>query len=110
MIGVQLLGMVVGLAAIHLTYLYYRRAQFTKRELYFWVILWVIFVFVSVFPKSIWPVVDYLGLSRPMDFIMIAAFIVLFALTFVNYVVNQRQGRKLEKLVREQALKDLDKR
>ena len=107
MIGIQLGGVVVGLAAIHLTYLYYKRANFTRKELLFWGFIWVSFIFVSIFPRSVSPVTGYLGLSRPMDLIMIIAFIILFMLTFHNYIVNRQQKQKLERLVRELALKDL---
>ena len=50
----------------------------------------------------------YLGLTRPMDFIMIAAFVVLFSLAFHNYVLGRKQAIDLEKIVREIALRDTD--
>lgn len=109
MVTIQLFGMVVGIAAIHLTYLYYKRADFTKKELYFWIVIWVTFIFVAVFPRSVTPVVGVLGLRRPMDLIMIIAFVVLFFLAFHNYVVTRRQGKRLNKLIQDLALKDLDK-
>ena len=109
MVGIQLMGVVVGLAAIHLTYLYYKRASFTKKELLFWGFIWLTFIFVAVFPRSVAPIVGYLGLTRPMDLIMIVAFIILFSLAFHNYIVNRQQKNKLERLVRDLALKDLDK-
>ena len=108
MITIQLISIVVGLAAIHLTYLYYKRKYFTKRELLLWGFIWLAFIFASLFPRSMTPVVGYLGLQRPMDLIMLVAFIILFALTFQNYVTNRKQDAKLERLIRELALKDLD--
>lgn len=109
MITIQLIGVLIGLAAIHLTYLYYKRANFTKKELIFWLFVWAAFIFISIFPRSVTPIVGYLGLQRPMDLIMIVAFIILFALTFHNYVINRKQVDRLEKLVRKLALKDLEK-
>lgn len=108
MVGIQLIGVVVGLAAMHLTYLYYKRANFTRKELVFWLLVWLTFVFVAIFPRSVTPIIGYLGLTRPMDLIMIVAFILLFSLTFHNYIINRQQKGKLEKLVRDLALKDLD--
>lgn len=104
MITIQLIGVVVGLAAIHITYLYYKRANFTKKEVLLWVGIWLAFIFVAIFPNSVRPVVGYLGLQRPMDLIMIVAFIILFALSFHNYVVTNRISRQVEKLVRKIAL------
>lgn len=109
MIGIQLFGIVVGLAAIHLTHLYYKRAHFSKRELFFWIGSWGAFMAVSLFPGAISPAVSFFGLARPMDLIMIIAFIVLLSLAFHNYVMGRKHGRDLERLVREIALQAIDK-
>ncbi len=106
MVGIQLICIIIGLAAIHLTHLYYKRFYFSKRELFFWVGLWCIFIVVGLFPQSVLPVSGYLGLTRPMDFIMILAFVVLFSLAFHNYVLGRKQERDFERLVREIALRD----
>lgn len=109
MITIQLIGVLISLAAIHLTYLYYKRASFSKRELLFWLFIWLAFIFVVIFPHSVQPISGYLGLQRPMDLIMIVAFIILFVLTFHNYIVIHRLEKKIEKLVRDRALKDVKK-
>jgi len=108
MISIQLIGVLIALAASHLTYLYYKRANFTKLECILWLVIWLAFLFVTIFPNSVKPIVGYLGLQRPMDLIMIVAFIILFALTFHNYVVNRYQRSRLESLVRSLSLKELD--
>jgi hypothetical protein len=108
MIGIQLVGVVVGLAAIHLSHLYYKRMHFSKRELWFWAVLWGAFIFIAIFPLSVAPVVGYLGLTRSMDLIMIVAFVILFSLAFHNYILGRKQERQLERLVRELALRDID--
>lgn len=107
MITIQLFGVFIGLAAIHFTYLYYKRSSFSKKELLFWMFLWLVFIFIVIFPNSVEPLVGSLGLQRPMDLIMILAFIVLFAITFHNYVAIRRDQDKLEKLVRELSLRHL---
>ncbi len=110
MITIQFVGVLVGLAAIHLTYLYYKRMNFTKKELYFWLTIWIGFILVTLFPRVMQPMVGYLGLQRSMDLIMIIAFVIVFALTFHNYVANRKIMDKVEKLVRELALQGLDKK
>ena len=109
MVGIQLIAIAVGLAAVHLTHLYYKRSHFSKKELLFWGFLWCAFIGLAIFPRSISPLAGYLGLARPMDLIMIAAFIALFFLAFHNYVLGRKHGRDLERLVREVALMDLEK-
>lgn len=108
MITLQLIALLVGLAAIHLTYLYYKRMHFTKPEVLFWVLLWVAFMGAAMFPRSLQPLVGVLSLQRSMDLFMIVGFMVLFVLSFHNYVVNNRQEKRVEKLIRRLALKDLE--
>ncbi len=110
MVGIQLMALVVGLGAIHLTHLYYKRSHFSRKELLFWGLLWCVFMAVAIFPRSVSPFTGYLGLARPMDLIMIVAFIVLFSLAFHNYVMSRKHEREIEHLVRELALKDVDTR
>lgn len=107
MIAIQMLGFIIGLSALYLTHLYYKRTNFTKKELVFWLIIWMAFMLVSLFPEIASPVTGYLKLQRSMDLIMIVAFVVLFGLAFQNYITTKRQEMKLEKLVREIALNDL---
>ncbi len=108
MIPVQLFGLLIGLAALHISYLYYKRMYFTKREVLFWVLIWTAFIGVALFPRSVRPVVGYLGLTRSMDLIMIIAFIILFVLAFHSYIVSNRLEKRLERLIREITLKELD--
>lgn len=108
MVGIQLIAIIVGMSAVHLTHLYYKRSHFSKKELLFWGFVWLIFMFVAIFPRSVSPLTGYLGLARPMDLIMIVAFIVLFSLAFHNYILGRKQERDLERLVREISLRDID--
>lgn len=107
MITIQLFGLIIGLGALHISYLYYKRMYFTKKEVLFWVALWGAFMVVALFPRILSPVVGYLGLTRSMDLIMIIGFVILFVLAFHNYIVTNRLERRLERLIRELTLKDL---
>lgn len=109
MLTIQIVGVLIGLLAIQLTMVYYKRAHFSRREFAFWLTIWLAFIFVALFPRSVKPILGALGLQRSMDLIMIVAFIVLFVLAFHNYTVTRRQGEKLEKLVQTLALRDLDR-
>src|SRR3989338_4247407 len=97
-IPIQLVGVAVGLAAIHLTYLYYKRTNFSKKEFYFWLLIWLAFVFVSFYPNIVRPITGALGLQRPLDLIMIVAFIILFSLAFYSYVLSRKIEKKINKL------------
>lgn len=109
MITIQLVAILIAVAALHTTYLYYKRASFTKLEMFFWITIWLGFVLAAIFPKLLTPLVGELGLQRSMDLIMIVAFIILFGLTFHNYMITHRSESRLEKLIRGIALDELKK-
>lgn len=106
MAGMQLIALALGFGAIHLTHLYYKRSHFSKKELIFWGLIWCSFIAVTIFPAAIVPFSGYFGLARPMDFVMIAAFIILFSLGFHNYVALRKHEREIEHIVRAAALRD----
>ncbi len=108
MITIQLVGIIFALTAIYVSYLHYKRKTFSRREYFFWLAVWIAFMGVTMFPKIVRPLVGYLHLQRPMDLIMILAFILIFALTFQNYTRNRRQENRIEELVRDLALKPLN--
>lgn len=109
MIAIQLIGIVIALAAIYLTYIYYKRQTLSKTECLFWVIIWLAFITVTLFPRLMAPLAGFLSLQRSMDLIMIIAFVVLFTLSFYSYVTNRRTSRQMEKLVREFSLQKIKK-
>lgn len=109
MIAIQIFGLFIALGALYLSYIYYKRRSFSKRELIFWLLVWLAFVTVTLFPRIVQPLVGVLGLQRPMDLIMISAFVILFGVTFYNYIVNHRLEKQIEKLVRKIALDNLDR-
>jgi len=110
MIAIQLFGLVIGLSAVYFSHLYYKKAEFNKAEFIFWLAVWIGFIIVSVFPQITAPLTTYLHLSRPMDLVMILSFIFLFSLSFRNYISTKKQGRWIEKIVRELSMKGAKKK
>tara|TARA_Y100000310_G_scaffold343301_1_gene450264 strand:- start:15277 stop:15612 length:336 start_codon:yes stop_codon:yes gene_type:complete len=108
MAPIQLLGLLIGLLALHITFIYYKKSELEKGDLFIWSFIWLVFVFISLNPNILKSVTQHLNLSRPMDAIMIGAFMVLLSVSFYNYVVNKKNKKNIEKLIKELALRDLD--
>jgi hypothetical protein len=108
MIGIQIISVAFALVAIFFSYTNYRRKDFSGRELFFWLLLWVGFLFVSLFPQFVSPYVRHMGFARLMDFVVVIAFLFGFLLLLHNYLVVKRMQNRVEKLVRALALKDID--
>lgn len=102
--GIQLLGVIFGLALSYFTFLCYKRGEFTKRETIGWELLWVIFVLVTMFPEKIAVYSRNLGAIRPLDLFVILGFIIVLSISFYTYVNVDRLRKSFEKTIRELAL------
>lgn len=104
-LGIQIVGFLFGLFMIYYSFLNYKRKEFTTKEFSFWLVLWVIFSAIALFPSILDPIVVGVGFLRALDLLTIAGFLFLIAAIFYTYTVVRKNQNKLEKLVREMALK-----
>ncbi|MBI2546159.1 DUF2304 domain-containing protein [Candidatus Woesearchaeota archaeon] len=103
--GIQILGLLFGVFMIYLTFLNYKRRQFTIKEQIFWIVFWLALMFVALFPNSLDVLVkDILNLSRPLDFFIISGFLFLIGAVFYTYTIVRRLQKKMEDIVRQVAL------
>lgn len=108
-LGIQILGVIFALFMGYFSFVYFKRREFSLPVLILWEILWFALIFVTIFPTSTNFFLEKLGLARAMDFFMILGFMVVLGLSFYNYIVVGRLQKKIEKLVRKEALKGLKK-
>ncbi|MFA5842599.1 MAG: DUF2304 domain-containing protein [Candidatus Gracilibacteria bacterium] len=107
MIGIQLLCIIFACLALFFTYIAYKRRDFSGKEMILWMMIWVVFLGIAILPETVSPYIQKMGFSRLMDFVVVIAFVVLFALLIHNYLVVKFLQKRIEKLVREEALKNL---
>ncbi len=110
MIGLQLIGIAIALVALYMSYLYFKRKDFNRFEFLFWLIIWSGFLTVIITPSSFNFLLKALKIWRLMDLIVIVSLIVIYMLTFKNYIKNKELQRKLDALIREIALRPLKSR
>ena len=105
-LGIQILGILFGLFMIYITFISGKRREFTTKEGGFWIVVWVIFVLIALFPSSLdFIVKDGIGLKRPLDFFIIAGFMFMIGSIFYTYTIVRKNQRKLEEIVRKMAMK-----
>ena len=104
-LGIQIVGLLFGLFIIYLTFLNYKRKEFTTKEFVFWIILWVIFIVLTLFPFLLDPIVKSFGFFRALDVLIVSGFLFLIAAVFYTYTVVRRTQRQIEKVVREIAMR-----
>ncbi len=99
-LGIQLIGVLFGIFMLYLTFIHFKRREYTIKEFSFWAILWVTIVYASIFPNTLEFIVNTLSIGRIMDFLVITGFMFLAALFFYMYTLIRANQKKLEDLVR----------
>jgi len=109
LLGIQLLGTLFGLFMLYLSFINYKRKEFTIKEFSFWLILWLVFIFITVSPASLDFIVKSLKLYRAMDLFIIAGFMFLIGAVFYTYTIVRRNQKKMEEIVRKVATEKAEK-
>lgn len=105
MMALQLVSIFFGLYMLYWCFLIYKKRLIYIRELVFWAVIWMLFMVVVIFPESTRSILQTFKISRTMDLLMILTFVVLWFITFRNYIENKQLKKKLQDLVREVAIK-----
>lgn len=104
-LGIQIAGFLFGLFMIYYSFLNYKRRQFTAKEFGFWLIVWLVFIGISLFPQILDPIVKSIGFLRALDLLTIAGFLFLIAAIFYTYALTRKNQKQLEAIVREMAIR-----
>ena len=105
-LGIQLLGFLFGLFMVYYSFIHFKRKEFKPVEFSFWLVLWLIFVLVSLLPNVLDPITKTLSVTRTMDLLIIVGFMFLIGVTFYNYTTIRKNQKKVEDLVRKIAIED----
>src|SRR3989338_8109480 len=103
-LGIQVFGLVFGIFVLYMSFLQWKKKEFTINEWAFWSVFAIAFSTVSLFPNILNPVVVSLKLGRTLDLFIIVGFMFLIASTFYTYKVVRKVQKGLENLVRQLAL------
>ncbi|MCK9273416.1 DUF2304 domain-containing protein [Candidatus Gracilibacteria bacterium] len=104
-IGVQLILIGFALFMVYVLYLHWRKRNVSNKMFGVWSLIWLVFVFFSIFPTLLAPLLKELFIVRVMDLGMIVAFMILTYVTIENNIKIKKYEEQLEKLVRKIALK-----
>lgn len=102
---IQVLAAIFLLDMIFLTYLYYRRNVFYVHDFAIWTLIWLVLLLTISFPSSLDVIMQPLSIIRVMDLLTMGAFLLSFSMLFIIFVRARASDRKIEKIVRELALR-----
>lgn len=97
--GIQLLVIPFALFLIYVAYIHYKKGYILRENYFFWLTLWISFIIISLFPQLFNPIVKNFNFFRLLDLLMILSFMILVLLTYNNYLISQKNNRKLQELI-----------
>jgi len=103
-LGIQVFGTVFGFFILYMSYLQWKKKEFTINEWAFWSLFALGFITISLFPNMLDPILVRLKLARALDLLIIVGFMFLIAAVFYTYRTVRRVQKALEHLVRQLAL------
>jgi hypothetical protein len=105
MVGVlQVLGIAYVLIMIYLSFLYYKRNNYSIQSFIFWCVVWCFGGLLLLMPESISALTQRLTFSRVIDFYLVVGLMFFSIVCFLNFATVKRTEAKVEELVRKVAL------
>lgn len=108
-VGIQLFGILFGIAMIYLAFIYLKKKDLTINDFIIWLVVWLIFIFAVSFPQKLNVFMDTFGIIGAMQFFAITGIIFLSAIVFYLYTKVRKNQKQLARIVKETALKEAKK-
>ena len=109
-VGIQILGILFGIIMIYITFYYYKRNNYSWKSFLLWLIVWLGFMLIIFLPSTVYGIMEILKIQRTQDFIVIMGLMFYGVLLFYLYATVKQNNRKVEKLVRAMAIKNVQTR
>lgn len=106
LLGIQIVVVLFSIFMFYVAFLNYKQKNINVFELTFWLVVWGTFVYFTLFPRVLDPILAKLFISRTMDLLMLLAFMLLTFLGFQNHIGVKHLQKSMEKLVSSQAIKN----
>jgi hypothetical protein len=109
-IYLQIILIAFALLMVYSLFLHWKKKNISDRMFFSWLIIFVVFIFIAFFPKILEPLLKELFIIRVMDLGMIGTFMILTYITIENNIKIKGLEKKIEKLVRKMAIKEIKKK
>jgi len=104
-IGLQIIALLFAFSMVYFALLHFKRKEISKTEITSWLIMWTAAIIVIVFPELLRTFASTFLVTRVFDLMVIGGFILVISMVSIAYVRTRKLEKKLEELVRRQALK-----
>lgn len=107
-LGLQVIALIFALIMIYFAYTNYRRGEINGVEILFWIMAWMGAILIVLFPEIFRTFARTIAINRAFDLAMIGGFILVIPLIYFAYIRTKRLEKKLEDIVRKEALKQIE--
>lgn len=104
-ITLQLVLFAFALFMVYSLFLHWKKKNISSRMFAFWVMIFIVFMVITFFPKITEPLLREFFIVRIMDLGMIGTFMILTYISIENNIKIKNLEKTIEKLVRKIAIK-----
>jgi hypothetical protein len=104
MIVVQILSIIFGLFMMYVARIHWLKQHIGVPEFSMWLSIWFIFIFIAIFQQTVGGIAQTFHVGSVFNLLVIIALMILVYLTFTNRIMYQRLEKKLEKIIRKNAI------
>jgi len=108
-IGLQIVTLLFSFVMVYFAALHYKRGEIDRIEIIVWFIVWSFAIVAIVFPDLLQSFAKEFKFARLFDMMVVGGLILVIAMVSKAYISTRRIEKKVEKLVREEALKNVKK-
>lgn len=109
-IGLQIIAILFSFSMIYFAVISFKKKDLTPSEITAWTALWVGTIIIIIFPELLRRFSMTFLVTRVFDFMVIGGFVIVMSLVASAYLRTKRLEKKLEDLVRRDALKNATKK
>lgn len=105
-IGIQIVAFLFAFSMIYFAILSYKKKDLNRGEFFSWLIIWATAIVIVIFPELLRGFAKTFFVTRVFDLMTIGGFILVISMASTAYIKTKRNERKLEEMVRREALKN----
>ena len=106
-IGLQISAIIFSFAMIYFAVIHYKKGTLNGTEIFLWIILWSFAVFSVIFTDFLRVFAKTFYFTRLFDMMVFGGFFLVIFLATKSYISTKKLEKKLEKIIRDDALSDL---
>jgi hypothetical protein len=105
-IGIQITAILFAFSMIYFAILHYKRGELNGLEMGSWFIMWALTMVIVIFPELLQGFARAFFVTRVFDLMVIGGFVLVISMVATAYLRTKRNEKKLEDLVRREALRN----